>query len=124
MINTTTLPAHHVYFENPIGRLLEHPTGLYTSIEYYQGPRQFNDLLAFLTHAGQLLARWGWDTLVGYSQRAMLPELTAEEANSLATHWRMEAPHSLALLYGAQLLPHEVFARLSWMATTPVTNSF
>jgi len=118
MFNTTTLPPSHICFENPVGRLLEHPTGLYIAIELAAGPRQFSELWTFITQAGQLLARWGWDTLLTYNRQTIV-NLTAEETSLLITHWQQQTSHSLALLYGAQLLPHEVFARLSWHSLEP-----
>lgn len=100
------------YFENPVGRLLEHPTERYIAVEYHVGPRHPTDLQDFLLHAGQLLARWGWDKLLGY--QGLMDSFTPEEMDGVVAQWSTRAPHSLALLYGAQLLPHEVFARLSW----------
>jgi hypothetical protein len=104
----------YTYFENSLGRLLEHPTGQYITIEFWSGPRQLLELADFLTHAGQLLARWGWDKLRGH--QSLMTSFTSEETEWLATYWCSQATYPLALLYGAQLLPHEVFARLSWKA--------
>jgi hypothetical protein len=102
----------YTYFENSLGRLLEHPAGHYIAIEYYPGPRIFSELVDFLTHAGQLLAHWGWDKLLGY--QGLMAPFTSEETELVATLWGSQATYSVALLYGAQLLPQEVFARLSW----------
>jgi hypothetical protein len=81
-------------------------------VEYHAGPRHLSDLQDFLLHAGQLVARWGWDKLLGYQD--LMQSFTPEEMDSVVAQWNNWAPHSMALLYGAQLLPHEVFARLSW----------
>ena len=112
MFNSVATPAHDVCFENPVGRLLEHPAGHYIVVEYYTGPRQLSDLQAFLTQAGQLLARRGWDKLLGY--QGLMSAFTPEEIEWAAMYWRTQTPQPLALLYGAQLLPHTVFSRLSW----------
>ncbi len=66
-----------LYFENPVGRLLEQPVGQYVVVQYRSGPRKLPELQAFLTHAGQLLSRQGWHKLLG-DQRLMDP-FTAEE---------------------------------------------
>lgn len=125
MINATTQPTPHLYFENSVGRLFVHPAATYTRLEYVSGPRHFHELLDFLTKAGRVLAQWGWDTLLSSGQPLMVPAITAEESDLLARYWQTQAPHSLELLYGAQLLPHAVFVRLSWAATpgTPATRT-
>jgi hypothetical protein len=117
MISAITQSSAHLYFENAVGRLSVHPVGLYTKLEYANGPRHFHELLAFLTQAGQLLARWGWDTLLSSGQPVTVPAITAAESDLLVSYWQTQAPHSLELLYAAQLLPHTVFVRLSWAAT-------
>lgn len=114
-ISSVELP--YTYFENSLGRLLEHPAGHYITIEFRSGPRQLLELADFLTHAGQLLARWGWDKLLGH--QGLMASFTFEETEWLAAYWCGQASYSVALLYGAQLLPHEVFARLSWKAMAP-----
>jgi hypothetical protein len=47
------------HFENTVGQLVAHPLGYYITVEYYTGPRQPADLLAFISYAGQLLLRRG-----------------------------------------------------------------
>ena len=108
----------YTYFENPVGRLLEHPAGHYISVEYYQGPRQLSELQAFLAHAGQLLARWGWDKLL--SPQGLMADLTPEEVEWIAEFWRTKAQQRTDMLYGALLLPHDVFAHLSYKGKQPV----
>lgn len=112
MFNTTPVNPLHTYFENPVGRLLEHPAGHYIAVEYRTGPRQLSDLQAFLTHAGQLLARRGWDKLLGY--QGLMAAFTPEETEWVASQWCTEKHYHTDMLYGALLLPHEVFAHLSW----------
>ncbi|RZJ93963.1 MAG: hypothetical protein EOO60_04070 [Hymenobacter sp.] len=83
MISTITQSPAHLYFENAAGRLFVYPAGLYTRLEYASGPRHFHELLSFLTQAGQLLARWGWDTLLSSGQPVTVPAITAAESDLL-----------------------------------------
>jgi hypothetical protein len=103
--------ALRLYFENAVGRLLEQPAGQYVVVQYYAGPRQLSDLRAFLTHAGHLLSRQEWHKLLG-DQRLMSP-FTPEESQWITEHWLGAAQRRTNVLYGAVLLPHDVFARLS-----------
>ncbi|MGI4735794.1 MAG: hypothetical protein ACRYG7_11505 [Janthinobacterium lividum] len=112
MFNTMPAITLQVRFENSVGRLLEHPAGHYIAVEYCNGPRQLSDLQAFLMHAGQLLARCGWDKLLG--QSGLMAAFTPEETEWVTTHWRNKKQYHTDMLYGALLLPHEVFAHLSW----------
>jgi hypothetical protein len=100
-----------LYFENPVGRLYEQPLGQYVLVEYHAGPRKFSELQAFLQHAGQLLQRHGWHKLLG-DQRRMAP-FTPEEVAWVTGFWLTSAQRRTSVLYGAVLLPHDVFARLS-----------
>lgn len=119
MFNTTLSEATLTYFENSVGRLLEHPAGQYISVEYRTGPRQISELQAFLAHAGQLLARWGWDKLLG--QQEMMTAFTPEEIEWVTGYWRTKAQQRTDMLYGALLLPHDVFASLSWKGSRTAT---
>lgn len=100
--------SSRIYFENPVGRILEHPSE-YAVVAYNAGPRQLSHLQAFLTHTGQLLRRNGWFKLLG-DQRLMSP-FTEEEQKWIVEYWLAHA-HETGL-YGAVLVPHDVFARLS-----------
>lgn len=104
-----------------MGRLLEHPAGHYISVEYHAGPRQLSELQAFLSHAGQLLARRGWDKLRG--QEGLMASFTPEEIEWITGYWRTKAQQRTDMLYGALLLPHEVFARMSWKGGRSTTSS-
>lgn len=104
-------PLLRTYFENPVGRLLEHPVDQYIQVEYCAGPRQAGELQAFLNQAGTLLAQRGWDKLQHYEGN--MAALTAEEIAMISDYWATQK-HSPTDLYGAMLLPHEVFAQLSW----------
>jgi hypothetical protein len=122
MYTATPSTISHNYFKNTVGQLLAHPLGHYITVEYYDGPRQPADLLAFIAHAGQLLARWGWDKLS--SERGQMPPLSPAEEERLTTLWHAQAQPPATVLYGALLLPHDLFVRLSWRANiSSVINS-
>jgi hypothetical protein len=105
------LTTLNVYYENAVGRLLEQTAGEYIIVEYSAGSRKMSDLQAFLHHAGLLLERRGWYKLLG-DQRLMSP-FTPEESKWIASHWLSRNQQRNSTLYGAVLLPHDVFARLS-----------
>ena len=98
-----------LYFENPAGRLLEHPDG-YAIFQYHPGPRQFHHLQALLTHTLNLLQRNGWHRMLG-DQRLMAP-FTEEESAWIVDHWLDPSRHGSMGLYGAVLLAPDVFAHL------------
>lgn len=101
----TTLP---IYFENPVGRLLEHPAG-YVVVQYHAGKRKFSELQAFLTHTGQLLLRRNWHRILG-DQRLLAP-FTDEETAYIMDYW-LTRPAARPI-WAAVILPNDVFARLS-----------
>jgi len=111
----------HNYFKNAVGQLLAHPLGHYITVEYYTGPRQPADLIAFISHAGQMLARWGWDKLS--SERGQMPPLSPAEEEWLTAFWHSHPQPYATALYGALLLPHNLFVRLSWRSKAPVIAS-
>ncbi|MGI4824026.1 MAG: hypothetical protein ACRYFV_22685 [Janthinobacterium lividum] len=113
-------PVLRVYFENPVGRLLEQPVGGYLVVEYYKGPRKLSDLQAFLTQAGQLLALRGWDRLI--ANQGQMPAFTLEEADWVSQYWLGRTQQRPDLLHGAMLLPHDVFERLSWRSRGNVSE--
>lgn len=121
MVNSASPEESHSYFENAVGHLLAHPLGHYIAVEYYAGPRQPADIQAFLSHAGQLLAHWGWDKL--RSEQGQMAPLTAVEIKWLITCWRSQPQDHTAILYGALLLPHDTLVRLSWRANKSMMAS-
>jgi hypothetical protein len=121
MFTSTDSKISHNYFENTVGQLVAHPLGHYITVEYYTGPRQPADLLAFISYAGQLLSRWGWDKLS--SERGQMPPLSPVEEEWLTTLWHAQAQPPATVLYGALLLPHNLFVRLSWRANLLATIS-
>ena len=102
------------YFENRVGRVLEHPVKRYILVEYHSGPRLAGELQAFLNHAGELLAQRGWNKL--HAHTGTMAALTAEEITSLTDYWATQK-YASTDLYSAMLLPHEVFAQLSYRGT-------
>lgn len=66
-----------LFFENPAGRLLEHPNG-YVVFQYHPGKRKLSDLQTLLTHTHNLLDRNMWHRML-CDQRLMAP-FTAEES--------------------------------------------
>jgi hypothetical protein len=125
VFNTTLAATPHTYFENSVGRLLEDPAGQYISVEFHTGPRQLSELQAFLSHAGQLLAHRGWDKL--RTHQSLMGAFTPEEIEWITGYWRKKTQQCTNMLYGALLLPHEVFAHLSWKggrsAAIPLVSS-
>ncbi|GAB3857670.1 hypothetical protein GCM10028822_31770 [Hymenobacter terrigena] len=103
-------PVSRLYFNNPVGRVLEHPDG-YAHVIYEPGPRKLHHLQAFLTHTGQLLRLRGWNKLLG-DQRLLAP-FTPEESQWIVDFWLSAEQRGTDTIYGAVLLPHDVFARLS-----------
>jgi hypothetical protein len=99
-----------LYFENPAGRLLEHAEG-YVVFQYHPGKRRFSDLQALLTHTRNLLERNQWHRLLG-DQRLMSP-FTEEESSWIVNYWLDATRQRPGGLYGAIILAHDVFARLS-----------
>jgi hypothetical protein len=102
--------GYSLYFENAAGRLLEHPDQ-YVIFQYHPGPRTFTDLQALLTHMGILLRRNNWHKLLG-DQRLMAP-FTKEESQWIVEYWLASPQQRVGGLYGAIIVAHDVFARLS-----------
>ena len=99
-----------VYFENPVGRLLEHPRE-FVIVQYNPGRRNFSELQAFLTHARQLLISRKWHKLVS-DQRSMTA-FTSEESEWITSTWFSQVTRHELTLHVAALLPQDVFARLA-----------
>jgi len=95
-----------LYFQNSVGRLLEHPHG-YAVVTYQPGPRALSDLQGLLAQLGRLLAQRRWNRVLA-DQRLMQP-YTPEESEWIRANWLTHG----ATFHGAVLLPHDVFARLA-----------
>ncbi|WP_426490820.1 hypothetical protein [Hymenobacter sp. 102] len=107
-----SLQRTRLYFENPVGRLLEigDPTNC-AVVQYKPGKRNFEELQAFLTHTRQLLASRHWYKILN-DQRDMMA-FTEHERAWIAENWLDVRPEGAPLYHVAVLLSHDVFARLS-----------
>ncbi|MBD2767590.1 hypothetical protein IC235_06760 [Hymenobacter sp. BT664] len=99
-----------LYFENSVGRVLEHPDG-YALVRYAAGQRDFAFFRAFLTHTGHLLRRYGWHQLLA-DQRATAP-FTDEERTWVHEYWRARSERGGDELHSAVILPQGLLNRLS-----------
>lgn len=103
-------PPLRLYFENSVGRLLEHPDG-YVVVQYNASKRKLEDLKTFLTQGSTLLRQRGWHKLLG-DQRVMAA-FTEAERNWITENWLTTSASPAQPYYGAVLLAHDVFARLA-----------
>jgi hypothetical protein len=98
-----------LYFTNAAGLVQEYTD--YVRLQYYPGPRRFDEFTALLHHVTRALSRYGLGKLL-IDQRQMTPYLPAEQTHVLA-HWLprtiVEGPYR----HGAVVQAHEVFARLA-----------
>jgi hypothetical protein len=102
--------ASLLYFENNMGRIIEHPHG-YALLRYQSGKRSLADVQEFLTHTGRLLQLRSWYKILS-DQRLLMP-FSEEEQALILDFW--QARHfSLGATIGAVLLSHNVFTRLSF----------
>ena len=99
-----------LYFENSIGRIWEEPEG-YLRLEYCTGPRETAQFRALLTHVAQALSWRRWEKLL-IDQRLMVPFAPSEQ-QWMVTEWLPHAVNESGYRYGAILMAHDVFARLS-----------
>jgi hypothetical protein len=99
-----------LYFENPVGRLLEHPDG-YALVQYTAAPRDFAVFQAFLTHTHHLLRRHGWHKMLA-DQRHMAP-FTDEERHWIGQDWLARSASDGYALFGAIIIPTDVYAHLA-----------
>lgn len=110
MPTSTSSQPVKLYFENAAGSLLEHPEG-YVVVQYRAGKRKFEELQSFLTKAKELLQQRGWHKLLG-DQREMAA-YTEQERAWITENWLNKPARPGQPYYGAILLSHDVFARLS-----------
>ncbi|SMB84981.1 hypothetical protein SAMN00120144_3145 [Hymenobacter roseosalivarius DSM 11622] len=100
--------ALRVYFENSVGRILEHPDG-YAVVQYHAGTREIAYLQAFLRHVGQLLKLRGWYKILG-DQRLMTP-YTEEESQWITDYW-LSYENQAREIYGAVMMATDAWAQL------------
>jgi hypothetical protein len=74
-----------VYFENAMGRILEHPNG-YALLRYDPGRRSLVDVQNYLLHTGRLLHRQGWHKIL--SDQRLLTPFTQEEQALILDFWQ------------------------------------
>lgn len=99
-----------LYFENAMGRILEHPDG-YAVLRYHSSRRTLADVEQFLQQTGGLLQRRRWRRL--FSDQRLLSPFTEDEQALILDYW--QARHFTAgSVTGAVLLSHNVFTRLSF----------
>ncbi|RPD45226.1 hypothetical protein DNI29_17695 [Hymenobacter sediminis] len=98
-----------LYFENPIGRLYEHPDG-YAIIAYNPGPRQLATFQAFLQHLENMLRRHGWNKIL--ADHRQLTPFTEEEHVFLHEHWLQTSHASGQQMLTAVLISAEQLAEL------------
>jgi hypothetical protein len=101
--------APRIYFENPAGRVLEHPDG-YVVIQYHPGPRDMFELQAFLQHTGQLMHQRGWHKLLS-DHRVMTP-FASEERAWILDYWLARQTDGGPSIVGAGIYPPEQVAQL------------
>ena len=101
-------PALRIYFENSVGRILEHPDG-YALVQYHAGERDLAYLQAFLRHTGQLLTLRGWHKVLG-DHRLMTP-YTEQESQWIVEYW-LSKEHQGRAIYGAVVLAPAEWAQL------------
>jgi len=99
-----------IYYQNPIGRLYEHPDG-YLVVDYNAGKRLMSEYRPFVTRLMYALQRNGWHKMLT-NQRQMAP-FTEEERAWLVKQWLGPDPAWSGHLTTAVLLPEDVFARLA-----------
>ncbi|UOQ74895.1 hypothetical protein [Hymenobacter cellulosilyticus] len=103
------VPGIRLYFENAVGRVLEHPDG-YALIQYHSGPREMPLLQAFLTHTGQLMQLRGWHRLLS-DHRVMRP-FTPDESAWILSYWLSRQTEGGGVITGAGVFPAEQVARM------------
>jgi hypothetical protein len=99
-----------VYFQNAVGRLLEHPAG-YIVFQYNPGKRPMASFQALVAHTGLLLRRNRWHRILA-DQRLMTP-FTNEESAWVQNYWLDPANQPPGGLFAAAVLANDVFARLA-----------
>lgn len=107
MLRLSGLP---LYYQNPVGRLYEHPDG-YVVVDYSTGQRRLGDLQAFLNHLEHLLKRRNWNRIL--ANQSLMTPFTEEESTWIREHWLAVSRALQQEMVAAILLPEDVFARLA-----------
>jgi hypothetical protein len=98
-----------LYFTNAAGLVQEYAD--YVRLQYYPGPRRFDEFTALLNHVTRALARYRLGKLL-IDQRQMTPYLPDEQVH-LVQHWLPRTIVEGQYRYGAVVQAHDVFARLA-----------
>jgi hypothetical protein len=103
--------AHYpIYFENAVGRILEHPEG-YAWVLYKETPRSITELRSLLTHLGHLLLRRQWRRIL--VDMHLIQPLSEPEKQFLIDEWysrKIARPQQLCVAY---IAARDAIARLS-----------
>jgi hypothetical protein len=98
-----------LYFTNVAGLVQE--CADYVLLQYYPGPRRFDEFTALLHHVIRALSCYCLGKLI-IDQRQLTPYLPAEQVH-LVQHWLPRTIVEGQYRYGAVLQAHDVFARLA-----------
>lgn len=101
-----------IYFQSEAGLLLQHAAG-YAELRYLPVKRSPTALATLLTRLGQLLLERGWTKFLA-DNRQMTP-LTVAEKEWFVSQWLGQRVPRPAPLLGVVVMPHDVFARLSFL---------
>lgn len=99
-----------IYFENAMGRILEHAAG-YALVRYHAGKSELTELRALLTHLGHLLLRRNWQRIL--ADMRVLEPLTSLEKILIVEEWyqgHIPRPERLCTAY---VLADNALTRLS-----------
>ncbi|TGD82564.1 hypothetical protein [Hymenobacter wooponensis] len=99
-----------LYFENAMGRILEHPNG-YALIRYHSGKRTLADVQDLLTNLGRLLQKRGWFKMLS-DQRLLSP--LSEEEQALALDYWQNRHFLFGATVGAVIMANNQSTRLSF----------
>jgi hypothetical protein len=98
-----------LYFTNAAGLVQEYAD--YVRLQYYPGPRRFDEFTALLHHVTRALSRYRLGKLL-IDQRQMTPYLPAEQVH-VVQHWLPRTIVDGQYRYGAVVQANDVFARLA-----------
>lgn len=99
-----------IYFKNSIGCIWEEPQA-YLRLDYYPGLREEAQFRSMLTHLRHAMQRRGWSRVL-INQQQMSP-FTPVEESWMVNEWLPQAVHENGYRYGAVVVAHDVFARLT-----------
>jgi hypothetical protein len=104
-----SLSPTSLYFTNAAGLVQEYAD--YVRLQYYPGPRRFDEFTPLLHHVTRALSRYHLGKLL-IDQRQMTPYSPAEKVH-VVQHWLPRTIVEGQYRYGAVVQAHDVFARLA-----------